>query len=103
VPDTIVITCARPVLNQTIVVTLPEGVANVLDFLAANTMIPDQANPGQQKPKYAYAMNVVWQDVLAMLLPMWTEQFRNLTFQARTAALVQSIQQAVSSITVVGP
>jgi len=101
--DTVVITCVRAAQNQTITVTLPEPVVQLLDAIAAGVQVPDPTNPGQTKAKYSYGLNVIWQDAIERLVPLWAEQFKNLSLQSQMQQITQGIAQSVADISVVGP
>lgn len=101
--DTVEVVCTRPEQNQTITVTIPESVVQMLDVLAASTKAPDGA-------AYLYGMNVIWKNVILLLLPMWQEQYialQTAPLQDQIAAARQQISTAiaegVAAMTVVGP
>jgi hypothetical protein len=108
-PDTIVITCSRPAQNQTETVTLPPDLVAVLQYLSENVTVNDPVS-GQPVRKYQYAANVIWTDVLTILLPIWTALYANTVnaplqtqIASQEASIRSQIQQAVAAITVVGP
>ena len=68
-PDTITMTCVRPAQNQTITVVIPAGMVAMLDWLAGNVKNADG------NAKYLYGLNVIWADVIGVLLPAWSEAF----------------------------
>jgi hypothetical protein len=109
-PDVMILTCARPALNQTITVTMPPEVVAVLQALSDNVTVPDMANPGQAKKKYLYAANVIWADVISMLVPYWLQQYVSILTAAQQAQIAaaqstaaQQFQGGIADITVVGP
>jgi hypothetical protein len=109
-PDVMVLTCARPATNETITVTLPPSVVAVLQALSDNVTVPDIAAPGQAKKKYLYAANVIWADVISMLVPYWLQQYVSILTAAQQAQITaaqsgasQQFQAGIADITVVGP
>jgi hypothetical protein len=109
-PDVMTLTCARPALDQTITVTIPPEVVEVLQVLSDSVTVPDMANPGQTKKKYLYAANVIWADVITMLVPYWLQQYVSILTAAQQAQIAsaqatatQQFQAGIADITVVGP
>ena len=102
--DTITIVCTRPAKNQTITVTLPAGLVDMLDWIAENVKNPDGS------AKYLYGLNVLWTDAIELLLPHWQEWYINgqvapIQAQLDTAKhqAVSAVQSGVQAMTVVGP
>jgi hypothetical protein len=96
--------CTRAALGQTITVTIPQGMVQMLDWIAANTKNSD----GSQK--YLYGLNVIWQDVIALLLPGWGEAFKNgqvaplqAEIDAARAEIDAQLAAGQAGLTVVGP
>ena len=95
--DTITITCVRPTANQTITVTIPPAMVGLLDWLAANVKNSDGS------PKYMYGLNVIWQDVIAQLVPVWRQRYMEGQLASQVAQITQLVAQGVQGTTVVGP
>ena len=102
-PDIVTMVCTRPVKNQTITVTIPEAMVQMLDWLAANTKNPDGTN------RYLYGLNVIWHDVIECLLPMWKQRYSDgqvaplqTQIDAQRQAIQGSVAAGVAALTVTG-
>jgi hypothetical protein len=99
--DIITMTCVRPALNQTIVVTIPEPIVLLLDWMASNVKNPDGTS------QYMYGLNVIWRDVIDQLVPKWRQQY--IEGQLADARLqmvthvTQVVGEALAALTVVAP
>jgi|SRR6516165_3932817 hypothetical protein len=97
-PDIATLVWNRPAQNQTVTVTVPTAILQVLDWLAEN-------QPNQQGQPYINTPNVVYSDVFAILIPRWMalyQQGQIAAAQASVASTMAGIQGSLAQVTVAG-
>lgn len=97
-PDIVTIVWNRPAQNQTVTVTVPTAIVQLLDWIALN-------EPNQQGQKYINTPNVLWSDVFALLIPRWMglyQQGQLSAAQASVASTMAGIQGGLAQVTVTG-
>jgi hypothetical protein len=97
-PDVVTIVWNRPAQSQTVTVTVPTAIVQLLDWLAAN-------EPNQHGQQYVNAPNVLWSDVMALLIPRWMalyQQGQIAAAQASVSSTMAGVQGSLAQVTVTG-
>jgi hypothetical protein len=97
-PDVATLVWNRPAQNQTVTVTVPTPILQLLDWLAANTT-------NQQGQKYVNTPNVVYSDVFSILVPRWIASYQQgqmAVAQAAVTATMAGIQGSLAQVSVAG-
>ena len=96
--DVVTIVWNRPAQTQTVTVTVPTAILQLLDWIAAN-------EPNQHGQQYINAPNVLWSDVFALLVPRWMSLYQQGQMAAAQASVVSTmagIQGSLAQGTVAG-
>ena len=98
------ITYTNPNTGFTITAEIPSKIVEILKWLAANTFLsqyvapvgapqPPGTSPVANTPRYEHEANVIYRDVIELLVPVWTERW----CAGQAASLVEQAQITVET------